>query len=201
MRRFRGVAISSALLLGIFGCGAQCIEPAPTAPASASGVHAPGDIARWRPAVENYVPSVKPQNAIRLNGARVPFAKYLNQVHARIHPIFADRGLASLDYLPTSTPVNRPDLKVMLEIILESRFGSIHRMGVATSSGVAAFDVLALDSVDRAQPFGTPPRAIVSADGFVYFHWEFHRGPEACGTWNTRPFLLGSAWNAAPTAP
>lgn len=224
----RRVAVSTALALGIFGCGAQRVEPAPTAPtAQAPAPRVPAPIAqtpapvesvpttneaprrepppplplvgieRWRTAIEGYVPAVRLDNQLRLEGAIRPFAQYLNQVHARIHPIFADQFLASLDGLPSSDPMNQPDLHVTLEIILESKEGRIQRMGATAVSGVTAFDVMALDSVYRAQPFGPPPQAIVSPDGFVYFHWEFHRGPEACGTWNTRPFLLGSASKTA----
>jgi hypothetical protein len=133
---------------------------------------------------------VKPGNQTALNTARVPFASYLNQVHARIHPIFADQFLSSLDSLPGNDPQNRQDLHTNLEIVLDRDEGRVHRLGVTRASGVTAFDVNALDSVYRAQPFGPPPREIVSPDGFVYFHWEFHRGPEACGTWNARPFIL-----------
>ena len=43
-------------------------------------------------------------------------------------------------------------------------------------------------------PFGKPPKAIVSPDGNVYFHWEFHRDPVfACSTMNARPFMLNVA--------
>jgi hypothetical protein len=55
---------------------------------------------RWRSAIENYVTSVKPGNQTALNTARVPFASYLNAMHNRIHPIFADSFLDSLDRLP-----------------------------------------------------------------------------------------------------
>jgi TonB family protein len=128
----------------------------------------------------------------------VPFASYLNQVHARIHPIFADQYLSSLDRLPSSDPQNRPELSTNLEIVLDRDEGRIHRMGVTKASGVTAFDLNALESVQRAQPFGAPPRDIVSPDGFVYFHWEFHRGPEACGTWNAHPFILKGQPKSAP---
>ncbi len=63
-----------------------------------------GGIERWRSAIENYVPSVKPGNQTALNSARAPFASYLNLVHNRLHPIFADQFLASLDELPGSHP-------------------------------------------------------------------------------------------------
>jgi hypothetical protein len=163
-----------------------------------AGKWRPVGIERWRSAIENYVPSVKPGNQTALNTARVPFASYLNQVHSRIHPIFADQFLASLDNLPASDPQNREGLHTNLEIVLDRDEGRVHRLGVTRASGVTAFDVNALDSVYRAQPFGPPPREIVSPDGFVYFHWEFHRGPEACGTWNARPFILKGQPKSVP---
>lgn len=158
----------------------------------------PVGIERWRSAIENYVPSVKPGNQTALNTARSPFASYLNQVHSRIHPIFADGFLASLDALPASNPMNRPDLFTSLEIVLDREQGRIQRMGVTRTSGVTAFDVSALESVYRAQPFGAPPEVIVSPDGNVYFHWEFHRGVEACGTMNAHPFMLRTQPKSAP---
>jgi hypothetical protein len=67
-------------------------------------------------------------------------------------------------------------------------------MGVTKASGVTAFDIVALNSVQRASPYGKAPDAIVSPDGNVYLHWEFHRDPfDACTTRNARPFLLKSA--------
>ncbi|HEY1534796.1 MAG TPA: hypothetical protein VGF76_12285, partial [Polyangiaceae bacterium] len=47
--------------------------------------------------------------------------------------------------------------------------------------------------------FGTPPREIVSPDGNVYLHWEFHRNSEACSTFNARPFILKAQPGTAPT--
>lgn len=158
----------------------------------------PVGIERWRSAIENYVPSVKPGNQTALNTAASPFASYLVQVHNRIHPIFADGFLASLDSLPASNPMNRPDIYTSLEIVLDRDQGKIQRMGVTRTSGVTAFDVSALESVYRAQPFGAPPEAIVSPDGNVYFHWEFHRGLEACGTANAHPFMLKTQPKGAP---
>ncbi len=161
----------------------------------------PVGIERWRASIENYVPSVKPGNQTALNTAASPFASYLNQVHSRIHPIFADTFLASLDSLPASNPMNRPDIYTSLEIVLDRDQGRIQRMGVTRTSGVTAFDVAALESVYRAQPFGPPPQAILSPDGNVYFHWEFHRGVEACGTANAHPFMLKVQPKSAPPPP
>jgi TonB C terminal len=158
----------------------------------------PVGIERWRSAIENYVPSVKPGNQTALNTAAVPFASYLNQIHNRIHPIFADTFLASLDQLPASDPMNRQEIYTSLEIVVDHDDGRIQRMGVTRTSGVTAFDVAALEAVYRSQPFGAPPREIISPDGNVYLHWEFHRGVEACGTANAHPYMLKVQPKTAP---
>jgi TonB family protein len=145
---------------------------------------------RWRSAIENYVSSVKPGNQTSLNTARSPFATYLNGMHNRIHPIFAESFLLSLDGLGKDNPMNDPKIYTRLEIIV-TRQGRIVKMGVVKTSGITAFDVAALDSVQRASPFGPPPAAIVSPDGRVYLHWEFHREEAiACSTINAAPFML-----------
>jgi TonB family protein len=145
---------------------------------------------RWRSAIENYVSTVKPGNQTALNTAAVPFASYLNGMHNRIHPIFADNFLGSLDGLPKEHPLNDQKLITRLEIVV-TRDGHLVKMGIVRTSGVTAFDIAALDSVQRASPFGPAPSAIVSPDGNVYLHWEFHRDEVyACSTMNARPFLL-----------
>ena len=159
----------------------------------------PMDPSRWKSAIENYVPSVKAGNQTALNTARSAFAGYLNGIHNRIHPIFADSFLGSLDSLPASHPMNNEQLSTEIEIILDQESGNVVRMGVTKFSGITAFDIAALDSVKRAAPFGTPPREIVSPDGKVYLHWEFHRNQEACSTFNARPFILKAQPGTAPT--
>jgi hypothetical protein len=158
----------------------------------------PMDPSRWKSAIENYVPSVRAGNQTALNTARSAFAGYLNGIHNRIHPIFADSFLGSLDRLPASHPMNNEQLSTEIEIILDQESGNLVRMGVTKFSGVTAFDVAALDSVKRAAPFGAPPREIVSPDGKVYLHWEFHRNQEACSTFNARPFILKAQPSTAP---
>ena len=79
-----------------------------------------------------------------------------------------------------------------------SRDGHVVKMGIVKTSGVTAFDIAALDSVQRASPFGPAPSAIVSPDGNVYLHWEFHRDEVyACSTMNARPYML----NVPPSGP
>lgn len=150
---------------------------------------------KWRPAIENYVASVKPGNTTSLNAARSPFASYLNAIHNRVHPIFAEDFLWSLDELPKDHPLNRK-LATSLEVVVDGERGRIVRMGITRTSGVTAFDVAALDAMERAsgRGFGKPPEAILSPDGNVYLHWEFHRALEvACSTQNARPYILKGA--------
>ena len=158
----------------------------------------PMDPSRWKSATENYVPSVKPGNQTALNTAHSAFGSYLNGMHNRIHPIFADSFLSSLDSRPASDPMNNEELSTEIEIILDQESGTLVRMGVTKFSGITAFDIAALDSVKRAAPFGTPPHEIVSPDGKVYLHWEFHRNQYACSTINARPFLLKAQPSTAP---
>lgn len=156
---------------------------------------------KWRAAIENYEPSVELGNTTALNAARVPFATYLNGIHNRIHPIFAEEHLAALDSLPKGHALNLMTLVTHLEIVVSRDTGKVVRMGVTRSSGVTAFDIAALSSVDRAGPFGRAPDIIASPDGNVYLHWEFHRDPyDACTTRNARPFILKTA-PPARTAP
>ena len=148
---------------------------------------------RWRNAIENYVSSVKPGNQTALNTAAVPFASYLNTIHNRIHPIFADSFLGSLDNLPKTHPLNDTKLITRIEIVVSPKEGRIVKLGVVKTSGITAFDIAALDSVNRAAPFGPAPNAIVSPDGNVYLHWEFHRDEVfACSTMHARPFILNT---------
>lgn len=158
---------------------------------------APG-IERYRSAIENYVPSVKPGNQTALNTAAVPFATYLTQIHNRIHPIFADQFLSSLENLPGSHPMNDRNLITALEIVVEREEGRLVRRGVTRTSGITAFDVSAISAVDRAAPFGTPPSEIVSPDGNVYLHWEFRRDDMACSTLFAHPYILNVQPKPAP---
>jgi hypothetical protein len=158
---------------------------------------------RYKSALENYVPSVKPGNQTALNTAASPFANYLNQIHSRIHPIFADVFLASLDSLPASHPMNDQNLVTSLEIVVEREEGRLVRLGRTRTSGITAFDVSAINAVERAAPFGTPPAEIVSPDGNVYLHWEFRRDGMACSTLYAHPYILKAQPKPAPvpTAP
>lgn len=153
---------------------------------------------RYKSAIENYVPSVKPGNQTALNTAANAFAGYLNQIHSRIHPIFADEFLGSLSQLPASHPMNDPKLVTAIEIVIEREEGRLVRRGVTHTSGITAFDISAIAAVERAGPFGTPPSEIVSPDGNVYLHWEFRRDDMMCSTLFAHPFILKAQPTPAP---
>ena len=96
--------------------------------------------------------------------------------------------------------IDQEGLVTHIEIVLSKDEGRIVRLGVTRASGSTAFDAVAINSVSRASPFGKAPDVIVSPDGNVYLHWEFHRDPyDACTTRNARPFLLKSAPTPKPT--
>jgi TonB family protein len=150
----------------------------------------PSTFEQWRSAIENYKPAARPSNRRALGVAAPAFATYLTHIHNRVHPIFADGFLASLEEVPKEHPLNHRERAVLLEIVLRGD-GSVEKIGVVRSSGVTAFDIAALDSIQRASPFGPAPRAIVSADGRVYFHWDLLRDPAiSCSTTGAQPFIL-----------
>lgn len=168
-------------------------HPAPRSPPSAT----PPDVRR-RPRIEErqaaralsdaYVPEVRAGNLVALGKTRVPFALYINAVHARLHPIYAEELTAARK----ATPELRggPDLAVQLEIVVNQADGRLSRLGVAASSGAVVFDVVALETVLRAAPFDAPASLLASPGGKVYLHWVFDTDPhEACSTRNARPFL------------
>lgn len=151
-----------------------------------------------RASLENYVPVARDRE-LPLNDARGPFAKYLHEFHARIHGVFADQFVRSLELLPASHFLNQPGLFTRLEIVLEPAEGRVVRMGVIIPSGVTPFDVGALEAVRRAQPFGPAPHAIVSPDGQVYFHQSFYRLPTyACSTYFAWPILRAPSPETPP---
>lgn len=159
----------------------------------------PTGLDRIKQQIENYVAHVKLGDTTALNTASVPFAKYLNHIHNQLHPIFADEFLSSLDGLPSDHPANNQKIRTVLEVVIDKDSGKILESGIVKTSGVTMFDIAALDAMDRAAPFGKPPDAILSPDGKVYLHWEFHRAPEiACTTHHAFPFILKEAPPSRP---
>ncbi len=151
------------------------------------------DFQKYRAAIENYVPQVKEGNQTSLNAARVPFASYINSMHNRIHPIFAEGFLASLDASPDPRLANL-ELVTHVEIILDGATGKLVNAGIVRPSGVTALEVAALRAIEEASPYGKAPDVILSPDGRVYLHWEFYRNPYfACTSQFAHPYMLKDA--------
>ncbi|MEM7437517.1 MAG: hypothetical protein AAF436_20355 [Myxococcota bacterium] len=143
---------------------------------------------QFRAAIENFTPAVKPGTQTALNAAASPFANYIAAVHRRIHREFADRFLRNLPMFAGS-PYSDPTLMTKLEIVL-NQDGSVHRVGVAKSSGLLPFDFGAFNSVLRGQPYPPAPKSILSGDGRAYLHWGFYKNHRQCGTFNAEPYIL-----------
>jgi TonB family protein len=159
---------------------------------------------KWRPAIENYIPGVKPGNTTELGTRAAPFATYLTQIHNRLHPLFAEDFVDSLASLPDGPTTHelKYDMKLVakMEIVLKPD-GHIHHLGIVKPSGVTMFDLAALDAVDRAAPFGKAPDVIVSPDGLVYLHWEFYRNEFRCSTQFAFPYILREGETPKTPAP
>ncbi|MFI5302263.1 MAG: TonB C-terminal domain-containing protein [Polyangiales bacterium] len=202
------VRVSVAMLAGA-GCGAT---PSPSSRSPSSSVSSPpspspsssssssaiahrgeweprGSFARWRDAIENFTPAVQSWNTTALGPRRAAFASYLTSMHRRVHPIFVDGFLATLSSLPPTHALQDGKLTTTIELALRTD-GSLHRMGVIRSSGVAMFDLAVLDAFDRASPFDTVPAELLSEDGLMYLHWDVHRDERSCSAIGARPFVL-----------
>lgn len=157
------------------------------------------DFQRYKAAIENYIPSVKEGDKTALNAARVPWATYLNTIHNRIHPLFGDRELDSMDKTQDKMFADQKMFAVA-EIVLEPNTGRVVRRGIMKGSGSTAFDLIVVKTIDAAGPYGKAPDAVVSPDGKVYLHWEFHRNHfDACSTRNAFPIMrAATAVRATP---
>jgi TonB family protein len=142
---------------------------------------------QFRAALENYMPSVRPGAQTALNAARSPFATYVARIHDRLHQTYHD-FVQNLP-LEASGPFSDPNLRTLLEIVL-NRDGSVHRVGVVRSSGLSMFDYGAYNAVMRGQPYPVAPDEILSGDGRIYMHWDFHRQQPYCHQSHARPYIL-----------
>jgi hypothetical protein len=96
-RRERSRYGSWLVLLAAVACGPAPVAPAlysPSQPSSppppaVSAVTAPS-VARRPDATAEYTSTVRADNQTTLGASAVPFARYLNAMHIRIHPLFSD---------------------------------------------------------------------------------------------------------------
>ena len=132
-------------------------------------------------------------------GQKAPiFRNYIKAAHDRIHQLFADSFLASLNSLDPKDPLNDFSLMTKMEFeILES--GVVNEIRVIRTSGNTVFDAAAVDSLYRSSPYPPPPKSILSWNRRVYFRWGFYRNHRMCGIFNAEPYILREP-GAAPEA-
>ena len=71
-----------------------------------------------------------------------------------------------------------------------NRDGTVDKVTVVRASGYLPFDAAAIDVAFNAGPYPDPPRAIRSANGKIYVHWQFHRDERQCATSGVDYFIL-----------
>ena len=107
-------------------------------------------------------------------------------MHDKLHHLFTDEFLSSLQSLPATDPSNDPRLVTRVEIVIKTN-GELRTASVVESSGVGAFDAGAIDAVRRAAPFAPAPEVIAGSDGDVHLIWGFHRdGVYGCSPMDVR---------------
>jgi TonB family protein len=140
-------------------------------------------------ALENFINEVTPGNQTELNTRAAPFAQFITRMHRQIHEKWGFGFLAQMDASFRDSPMNDMKLVTNLEIVLDGE-GKVDRISMVRTSGSTGFDAAAISSVYSAEPFPTPPSAILSGNSKVYIHWKFHRNGDACGTPGVSYFIL-----------
>lgn len=202
----RRLALAVALSAAMAGCARQerpaasavvaastPASPAASSPPTVRDVAREKDILAANPPVPAppYIGTVRAGNQRPLGPAAAPFAAYIEAMHTRIHAEYGDKELGRIDALPATHPLNRIDLRSVVELALDGASGVIADLVMVRSSGDAAFDALVVDVMRHAAPFGAAPAAIQSPDGKVYVHWLVARDElYACSPRGARPYLL-----------
>jgi TonB family protein len=117
-----------------------------------------------------------------------PAWKFIDGMHRRIHPLFSDVYLPSLEGRAVSDPVNQGIVVATADIRV--RFdGSLDEVHLSRASGVPEFDRAVLDSITQSAPFPPPPPSIVQR-GTTTVRWIFSR-PEllACNATAVRVLI------------
>jgi TonB family protein len=142
--------------------------------------------------LENFTPEVKPGNQTALGTRAAPFAVFIARMHRKIHELWGFGFLEDLDGKANNNPMNDRKLEVTLEIVLNGD-GTLDKATIVKPSGVLTFDVAAIDTVQNAGPFESPPESIRSGNGKIYLHWAFHRDERQCSPYFADPFILDNA--------
>ncbi|MCH9685499.1 MAG: TonB C-terminal domain-containing protein [Deltaproteobacteria bacterium] len=148
--------------------------------------------ASWQSPLENMVPEVQVGNQTALRSRKHPFARYIAQMHRKIHEAWAWGFLDQQDSRGRKHSLNDFELWTRVEIVLDTD-GRIDKVITVRYSGNTTFDAAAREIVYAAGPYPDPPASIRSGNGKVYMHWAFHRDARACGTFGAHPFILDNA--------
>jgi TonB family protein len=155
---------------------------------------------RWQSPLENMVSEVKVGNQTALRSRKHPFARYIAQIHRKVHDLWAWGYLDQLDTRSRSHPLNDEKLWTRVEIVLHSD-GRIDKIRTVRTSSNLVFDAAAREIMYASAPFPNPPRSIRSGNGKIYIQWAFHRDARACGTFGAAPFILDNAGEGARPDP
>jgi TonB family protein len=108
---------------------------------------------------------------------------------AALQPELGERWASFLDtcrqHLASTHPFNDERLMVTLALAIE-RSGALRSASVATTSGNAEFDGVAVEIARDAAPFAAPPPGIASDDGLVHVAWAFARDARQAGLGGAR---------------
>ncbi len=145
---------------------------------------------RTRAALENFDVDVATGTETHLTTSSDAFAAYIHYLHNKIHPRWEHYILwLDVNHGPGSRLADA-SLFTELEYVI-GRDGVVRDVNVVRGSGELVFDAEAINLLYDIGPHEPPPPAMVSSNGNAYIHWEFHRGPEMCGTFNTTVRMVG----------
>ncbi len=194
----RGLSRLIALGLALSGCAPHGDptwprgKPAPgaTAPDVLQLYKALANRPRTRTGNFGYHVTLVSDNLRPIGKAAVTFALYLNHLHKKVHPVFADGFLTAADRRSADDPLSDPNLATTVELVLAGTSGRILYLNIVRSSGLTAFDGGVTASLEQAAPFGEAPPEIRSPDGDVHLQWEIRRDAMACSSLGMHPLLL-----------
>ncbi len=139
---------------------------------------------RWH--VERRRCAFRPKRAPGTDG----WPELVNQIHLRLHLVFAGEYLQRLEDLGPEQPANDENLSVVVEIAVDPSSGELTHIAVPKPSGQVLFDAIALESFLVAFPVSVPATLRTSGAPLL-LKWELHRLPEfACSTFFSNPLEL-----------
>jgi hypothetical protein len=131
---------------------------------------------------------------------RAGWFEFFRLLHERLHPIFSDQFLTSLDAGGPASPFNNPALNTLVMVEVFQATGELSTITIVESSGLLTFDLAALETFARVTPLSVPS-ILSDASGIVRFAWRFSRPPEvACTSLNASPIVRPVPGGTGPTS-